>query len=205
MKKDFYRTRFLMNPDLTPDTRYNDADPTKQALVLARALGGHNAFVKCCGRDNNSDGHARHFATTKAGKYTHSFSFGVVDGKLTAYIKSTFERITPSASIRYFGLPHDNAGTTLEWNEAPLGLRSPQNYPVLNLAYYSGHAAQNRAFYIFAKRCGVHIPNMDVRTWRQTEIPYNKIHLGSAELPTITPTVFIMPQLSEYPSPDLIS
>jgi len=205
MKKDFYRTRFLMNPDLSPDTRYNDADPVKQALILARALGGQGTFIKCCGQTNNTEGHMRYFAVAKGKKFSFSFLFGIEDGKLTAYIRSSFEHITPSAAIRYFGLPNDNAGISLEWKGQPLGLQSPQNFPVLNLAYYTGHAAQNRAFYIYAKRCGVHIPNMDVRTWRKTVIPYNKIHLGSAELPTVTPTVFIMPQPTEYPGPNLVS
>jgi len=175
----------------------------EQALVLARALGGQNAFVKCCGRENSRD--VRHFAIAKAGKYSYSFSFGVAEGKLTAYIKSTFEHITASAAIRYFGLPNDNAGISLEWKGAPLGLQSPQNYPVLNLAYFTGHAAQNRAVYLFAKRCGAHIPNMDVRKWKETKIPYMKIHLSSGELPEITPTVSIIPQPNEYPAPDLIS
>jgi len=203
MNKDFYRTRFLMNPDLSPNTTYNDVEPMEQALVLARTLGGHKVFVKCCGRADNADGNVRYFAIAKAGKFSYSFSFGIEDGKLTTYIKSSFEHITASAAIRYFGLPHDNAGITLEWNEAPLGLQSPQNYPVLNLAYYTGHAAQNRAFYIFAKRCGVHIPNMDVRSWRQSEMPHNKIYLGNAELPKITPTVFLVPQSPDYPTPFL--
>ena len=205
MQKEYYRTRFLMNTDMSSDTSCNDLEPVEQALALVRALGGQDASLKCCGRANNVNGNVRHFAIAKTGKFSYSFSFGVEDGKLCAYIKSTFEHITASAAIRYFGLPHDNAGISLEWNGLPLGLQSPQNFPVLNLIYYTGHAAQNRAFYLFAKRCGVHIPNMDVRKWIQTKLPYKKIYLGYASLPKVTPTVSITPLPTEYPAPDLIS
>lgn len=180
MKTDFYRTRFLMNPDFTPDTAYNGAQPAKQALILARALGGQSAFVKRCFQAGE-DAPARFFAETKSGGFTYGFFFGVADGKLTAFIQYTLEALSTSASLRFFGLPSDCEEIALEWQGLPLGLQDSRNRPILNHACYTGHAAQDRAFIEFAKRCGV----QDMRKYRDSGLDgfCTRISSGGAGYP----------------------